>query len=96
MLLIVHKIHRVGVHNEERGFRIIKEKMIKDNKEDQKVRITKLSPKVNYKDKTKIDLTATSNKKITTFAGPCSPPRPRIRELSEADVLPYAAISGPR
>ncbi|QEE14841.1 DUF2240 family protein [Promethearchaeum syntrophicum] len=39
--------------------------MIKDIKEDQKVRITKLSPKSNYRDKTKIDLTATSNTKIT-------------------------------
>ena len=38
---------------------------VKDIKEDQKVRITKLSPKTNYKDKTKIDLTATSSTQIT-------------------------------
>lgn len=38
---------------------------VKDIKEDQKVRITKLSPKANYKDKTKIDLTATSSTQIT-------------------------------
>lgn len=38
---------------------------IKDIKEDQKVRITKLSPKANYKDNTKIDLTATSSTQIT-------------------------------
>ena len=40
---------------------------IRDLKEDQKVRITKLSPKANYKDKTKIDLTATSNSEISTI-----------------------------
>ena len=38
---------------------------VKDIKEDQKVRITKLSPKTNYKDKTKVDLTATSSTEIT-------------------------------
>ena len=38
---------------------------VKDIKEDQKVRITKLSPKANYKDKTKIDLTATSSTEIS-------------------------------
>jgi len=39
--------------------------MTKDIKEDQKVRITKLSPKPNYKDKSKIDLTATSSTEIS-------------------------------
>ena len=39
--------------------------MTKDIKEDQKVRITKLSPKANYKDKSKIDLTATSSTEIS-------------------------------
>ena len=37
---------------------------VKDIEEDQKVRITKLSPKANYKDKTKVDLTATSSTEI--------------------------------
>jgi len=37
----------------------------KNIKEDQKVRITKLTPKANYKDKSKIDLTATSSTEIS-------------------------------
>ncbi len=37
---------------------------IKEIKEDQKVRISRLSPKTNYKDKSKIDLTATSSTEI--------------------------------
>jgi replication factor A1 len=38
--------------------------IMKDNTEGQNVRILNLSPKPNYKDKTKIDLTASSNTKI--------------------------------
>ena len=38
---------------------------LKNIEEGQKIRITKLTPKRNYKDKTKIDLTATSNTEIS-------------------------------
>lgn len=40
---------------------------IKDLKEDQNVRISKLSPKTNYRDKSKIDLTATSSTEIISI-----------------------------
>ena len=67
---------------------------IKDIKEDQKVRITKLTPKANYTDKSKIDLTATSSTEISIIENESQLEIPLIKIENLLEIGGFGNIEG--
>lgn len=67
---------------------------IKDIKEDQKVRITKLTPKANYTDKSKIDLTATSSTEISIIENESQLEIPLIKIENFLEIGGFGNIEG--